>query len=131
MVTDTPGDPTFGIFSPPTLASPPPVSSGHVVVPDFAGLSGMSVEELEDLLLELMVDRTGVSREVTLMGPMSEGSLRTRSVLMLVLMHQIGQGIGREIIVPSDLDEPKRLRTLRGAAEVFCEALARMSKERP
>lgn len=130
MVTEIPGDPTFGIFSPPAVAGPSPVSSGHVVVPDVARLTAMSVEDLEDLLLELMVDRSGVSREVTLAGSMSEGSLRTKSVLMLVLMHQVGQSVGREIIVPSDLDEPKRLRTLRGAAEVFYEALARLSKER-
>jgi len=100
-----------------------------VNVPDLAGLCVMSIEELEDLLVDLMAERLGMERSDLLKGPMLDGSLRTRSILMVALMNQIAKIVGCDIIRSSDLDDAKRLRTARGTAEVLKEALERLVRE--
>lgn len=128
MTIDTRGDPTFGgLFDePPTR--PAASVAARVVLPDQALLTQMTLDDLERLLVNLMAEHRGVTSEELLEESVLEGSLRTSSVFMVVLINRIGRSIGQALLRPSDLDDPTRLRTLRGTAQVLKSTLERLEE---
>lgn len=123
----TAGDPSFGVFAPPPLEAdvePPP--SLEVELPDLDALRVMTAGELEDLLLDLLAERAGVSLAELLRGPTYEGSLRTRSILMVAVLNQIAEHLGVDLLKPQDLDDPLPWRTVGGTAGMLKTVLARM-----
>jgi len=119
-------DTTFGGLFDAPRSSPTQTDQPRVVVPDQPSLIAMSVEALERLLAQLMAEHEAVTPEELLERPMLDGSLRTSSVFMLALIVRIGNSIGQKLVKASDLDDSRRLQTLRGTAEVLKELLTRM-----
>lgn len=129
-VTYPEGDLTFfGVFEPPTATILTPAAPRRIVIPELATLCAMTVDELEALLVDIKIERSGRSREEVMAGPMLDGSLRTQSLLMVDIINQIGHRVGRALLRPSDLDDARQLRSVRGAAMVFKAALARLPQE--
>ena len=119
-------DPTFGgLFDAPP-SRPAQVDQPRVAVPDQHSLIAMSVDALERLLAQLMAEHEEVAPDDLLERPMLDGSLRTSSVFMLALIVRIGSSIGQKLVKASDLNDSRRLQTLRGTAEVLKELLGRL-----
>ncbi len=129
MSGPTPRDPTFGIFALPNANVPHQSTPAQVTVPQLAALRAMSADDIEDLLVNMMAQRRGISRDDLLREPHLDGSLRTRSIVMVALMNMVAKAVGYDLIRAGDLDDATRLRTMAGTAGVLKEALERTAKE--